>query len=377
MSVDRVLLCSDYLPPNDGGVEQVVEILARRLNAAGIETGVFTLAGDETPALADHDSISLFRANTIDLTGTIGLQSTVSPQALFGFGNVLETFDPDLVHVHNRFFFTSYACGVVHASRADVPIVTSLHLGDIGEIDGVGGMVAELFEQTAGRLLLRASDHVVTVSEAVATQARKLNQNVPVSVVRNAVELAEFPHSPPDGKEVVFVGRLVRNNGPRDLVAAVPHVLEEHPDAHFHIVGTGPLEDELTKEADDLGVSESVSFHGFVDDITDAYDTADVFCRPSYSEGLPLTVLESMASGVPPVVSEIAGVPEVVSHEETGMLVTPGDIDELVRSLIWTLDDTERLTQLGEQAREYAEANLSWDQRVHKVLSVYQQTVDS
>lgn len=378
MSRPRVLLCSDYLPPSDGGVEQVVQTLAECLDDRGVDVAVFSLSSGDRPTLADHDSIELYEADTVDLTGTIGLQSTVSVEALLTFRTVLSEFDPDVVHVHNRFFFTSYVAGLLYGTRCDAPVVTTLHLGNVEEIDGAGGYAARLFERSLGRLLLRQSDHVVAVSEAVADHGESLG--VPagkLTVVRNAVAVPDFPHSPPDGKDVVFIGRLVQNNGPVEFLRASRTVFDAHPDARFHFVGTGPLEDELKATASELGVDESVTFHGFVDDIRDAYELADVFCRPSYSEGLPLTVLEAMASGVPPVVSEIAGVPEVVDDRETGVLLPPGDVGAISEGLCWLLDDEARVEELSETAREYAEAELSWERRVRQVLSVYDSVLEA
>jgi glycosyltransferase involved in cell wall biosynthesis len=211
----------------------------------------------------------------------------------------------------------------------------------------------------------------------VAEQARALG--VPderLSVVRNAVEVGEFEMHPPTGRDVVFVGRLVRNNGPREFLQAAARVVDDHPDAHVHVVGTGPLAEPLVERAAELGIADAVTFHGFVDDIRTAYELADVFCRPSYSEGLPLTVLESMASGVPPVVSDIAGVPEVVDDGETGLLLPVGDTDALVDSLSACLADPDRLATMGRNARDYAERELSWADRVRKVISVYESTLD-
>lgn len=377
LSVDvtahRVLLCADYVPPSDGGVEHVVETLARRLDAMGHEVGVFTLDSGTRPTLADHDSIELYQADTVDLTNVVGLQSSFSVDALVRFRSILREFEPDLLHVHNRFFFTSYVAGLIYGSRSDLPVVTTLHLGDVGEIGGLGGFAAGVFERTFGRALLARSDQVIAVSESVAEQARTLGvTDDRLTVARNAVEVDEFPYSPPDDDpDVVFVGRLVRNNGPLDFVEAVVPLVDRFPDSRYHVVGTGPLGGAVDDAIADHGLDDVFTRHGFVDDIRSVYDLADVFCRPSYSEGLPLTLLEAMASGVPPVVSEVAGVPEVVTDRETGLLVQPGDVQGVTESLAWLLEEPARMDELSRNARAYAEAELSWDARVEKVLSVY------
>jgi glycosyltransferase involved in cell wall biosynthesis len=147
--------------------------------------------------------------------------------------------------------------------------------------------------------------------------------------------------------------------------------LDSHPDAEVHLVGSGPLGEDVQKSIQSSGLSDSVTTHDYVDDISQMYDLASVFCRPSYSEGLPLTMLEAMASGVPPVVTGIAGVPEVVTDHETGVLLEPGNPDEVAQAVIELFDNPELRTRLSENAREYITENLTWEQRTQRVSSLY------
>jgi glycosyltransferase involved in cell wall biosynthesis len=118
-----------------------------------------------------------------------------------------------------------------------------------------------------------------------------------------------------------------------------------------------------------------VTVYDYVEDISEMYDIASVFCRPSYSEGLPLTMLEAMASGVPPVVTAIAGVPEVVTDRETGILLEPGKPDDVEEAITELFDDVEFQQQLSQNAREYVVENLTWEQRTEKVMKVYNKIV--
>jgi len=90
------------------------------------------------------------------------------------------------------------------------------------------------------------------------------------------------------------------------------------------------------------------------------YNRASVFCRPSYSEGLPLTMLEAMASGVPPVVTAIAGVPEVVTDPRNGVLLEPGRSDKIKAAIVELFDDETLRAELARNAREYVVNNLTW-----------------
>ncbi len=368
----RVLVTSDYVPPSDGGVEQVVQKLALHLTAAGYEVGVFTLDdGDRTFELRENPDVSVYTASAVDLTDAIGLQSMLSASALREFGRVVEEFRPDVVHAHNRFFFTSaLAAGYSRYADSEFDLVTTVHLGEIDMISGVGGVAARAFEQTVGRFIVSQSDRVVCVSRAAAEAVRPLGATS-TTVIRNSVDTDEFSPARTDEKSLLYIGRFVRNNGILDLLAALPEVVDAHPDATVHLVGSGPLEDAIRERIRATGLSDSVTVYGYVEDISERYDRASVFCRPSYSEGLPLTMLEAMASGVPPVVTAIAGVPEVVTDGETGVLLEPGDPDGISRAINELFRDPELRHRLGRNAHAYVTQNLTWEQRTERVMTVY------
>jgi len=120
------------------------------------------------------------------------------------------------------------------------------------------------------------------------------------------------------------------------------------------------LGEEVQKRIQSSGLSDSVTIYDYVDDISEMYDHASVFCRPSLLRGTTLTMLEAMASGVPPVVTAIAGVPEVVTDHETGILLEPGNPDEVAQAVIELFDDAGLRARLATNAREYITENLTW-----------------
>lgn len=368
-----VLLCTDYLPPSDGGVEHVVDQLARRLSKHDYAVGVFTLSDSNTPADLDgHSDITVMSAQRIDLTDYIGLQSAISPAAISEFKRVLDANDPEVVHVHNRFFFSSFL-GLLYAPFYDYALVTSLHLGALDHLDGAGGLAANLFQSTLSRGLVIRSDAVICVSDAVATVAKDLGADPSrIHVVRNAVDFERFDVAQGTfDKTLLYIGRLVKNNGPQDLLQAVPRIVDSHPEAAIHVVGSGTLQETLEEDIAALGIEDAVTMHGFVDDIIEMYAMADVFCRPSYSEGLPLTLLESMATYTVPVVTPVAGAEEIVADDRTGSFVDIGAPNTVARVVNSLFDDPDRAARMAQAGREYVEANHSWTQRTRKVMRIY------
>jgi glycosyltransferase involved in cell wall biosynthesis len=216
---------------------------------------------------------------------------------------------------------------------------------------------------------------VICVSAAAELIAQSLGAKR-TAVVRNAVDINEFSPKSTDGKSLLYIGRFVHNNGIQDLLTALPGILDEHPDTKVHLVGSGPLDREVRERIQSAGLSDSVTVYDYVEDITEMYNIASVFCRPSYTEGLPLTMLEAMASGVPPVITGIAGVPEVVTDHKNGVLLEPGAPDEIEQKIIRLFNDPSFQERLSRNAREYIVENLTWEQRTAKVAEVYDSLSD-
>src|ERR1019366_4541784 len=119
------------------------------------------------------------------------------------------------------------------------------------------------------------------------------------------------------------------------LVRAIGALVADGTDVRLTIVGAGPLATELHGSAERAGVAERVSFAGAIgqDDMAAYYARSDVFCLPSFAEGLPVVLMEAMATGRPVVATRIMGVPELVEEGVSGFLVAPGNVDELVGGL--------------------------------------------
>jgi glycosyltransferase involved in cell wall biosynthesis len=144
---------------------------------------------------------------------------------------------------------------------------------------------------------------------------------------------------------VLFVARLVARKRASNLLAAVGRLVAEGQDLRCVLVGDGPERPALERQAGELGIAERVTFTGWLGLLTprmlDAYDQADVFCLPSFAEGLPLVIIEAMGRGVAVVATAVSGTPEAVKHEKTGLLVPRDDLEALVGALRRMLTDKD------------------------------------
>lgn len=190
-------------------------------------------------------------------------------------------------------------------------------------------------------------------------------------VIPNAVDVAGAPRSRPVERErplILAVGRL---KAPKDFSTLIRALSDLPPDSfEALIVGDGPDRPGLEEEIQALELSGRVRLAGERHDVPQLLAAADVFVLPSASEGLPVSVLEAMAAGLPVVASRVGGVPEQVSDGETGLLVEPGNPKELAAALHRLTADPSLRRRLGAAGHARAEQAFDLDpfRRAHVAL---------
>jgi glycosyltransferase involved in cell wall biosynthesis len=199
-----------------------------------------------------------------------------------------------------------------------------------------------------------------------------------VEVVYNAVDTERAAvEAPPGLREqlggsatrplVLTPARLNPQKGHRVLLEAIAGV----PDALFLLAGDGPERAPLEAQAERLGVADRVRFLGRREDVPQLLAACDVFALPSLYEGSSLAVLEAMAAGIPIVSSAIGGTEELIDDGRSGLLVEPGDAEELAAALRRVLGDEELRRSLAARARERVEAGLTREQMANRIAAVY------
>jgi glycosyltransferase involved in cell wall biosynthesis len=378
----KILMLSDYFPPHiGGGVEKAVYELSRRLAGKGIEVVVVTLNTEGAEGFEVIEGIRVYRCMTLNLTGAIGAQLSISPSVPFRIVDVCRSEKPDIVHANNRFFFTTL-CATALKRLINRPLVTTFHLGPVSFERGSLNAATRAYEGTACKLIVGLSDKIIAVSKAVRDQALLLGAEPgTVAVIPNGVDLCEFKpggEGPLMGpKRIACVGRLVPNKGTQFLVEAAPLILASHPDVEFVIVGEGPLKEHLVHMAERLGVRHAFQFRGTVHSVADVLRGCYLLVRPSLTEGMPLTVLEAMACGLPVVASRVSGTPEVVLDGETGLLVEAGNVGQLAQAIKRLLGDESYAMKIGQNALRLVKAHYSWDNTAELTRKVYEDVLSS
>jgi colanic acid/amylovoran biosynthesis glycosyltransferase len=189
-----------------------------------------------------------------------------------------------------------------------------------------------------------------------------------LAVIHCGVDVAAFSpperEGPADGRlSVLSVGRLVAVKGQGVLIEAIATLVRDGANVTLTLVGDGPRRPALENLARRLGVADRVRFTGRVgqDDIGAHYAAADVFCLSSFAEGVPVVLMEAMASGIPVVATRINGIPELIEDGESGVLIAPGRADLLAAALRDMLEDGSRRAGLAAAGRERVAADFEVD----------------
>jgi glycosyltransferase involved in cell wall biosynthesis len=222
------------------------------------------------------------------------------------------------------------------------------------------------------RWSLRAPRHVVTVCESFAADlAAKGVDRRRITVRHNSIK--PFPPNAPGEAEamrktvparaaiLLAVGRLSREKGHVDLIRALGLLRRRWPEDEFHLLlaGEGPERSRIEAARAEEGLEDRVTLTGLQRDVGPYYAIADMVVMPSHSEGSPNALLEAMIAGAPVVATRAGGIPEIVAHEETAILVESRDPEGLAAAIHRLLHDPEKRRRLGEKARAVARTEYS------------------
>jgi glycosyltransferase involved in cell wall biosynthesis/O-antigen ligase len=220
------------------------------------------------------------------------------------------------------------------------------------------------FTDAEGRkLALKAirADAVIAISEYAAEQLRKITAPAtpaPIEIVKCGIDVEAYSPTerepPSEQLRVLNVAQLAPRKGQRILLDAIRMLRRDGIAATLTIVGEGPEREDLEDSITTYGLDDAVVMKGAMSptDVQALYERADVFCLPSYAEGVPIVLMEAMASGVPSIGTRVAGVPELIEDGVSGLLVEPGSPEQLAEALRRIHEDSDLADRLAEAGRQ-------------------------
>ncbi|MEC0126192.1 glycosyltransferase family 4 protein [Paenibacillus pabuli] len=404
----RVLIVTYWELTQMGGIWTYVKHLADRLMALGVEVDIMGTNGAKNEVYIRNLNRSFSKDKVWPM-----LQAKLNPTDLPHF-----TADPLVAYYElNRYAFEMGAAylgvdhyDVIHAQdpvaavaikrilNRNTPLVTSYH----------GALARETFydaqnsnaqltlpaylQSKRGRYFLSLEERSAEQSELILVSSNWIKStltelHVPelkFRLIPYAVDLpsyraqaaARFRQRKPAGKKVIaFTGRLEYIKGVHVLIKAISSLKKIRSDWVCWIAGEGNLRDELYAQAMKEGVDSDIVFWGKLDNIPSFLRRADIYVQPSLQDTQPFSVTEAQLAGLPVIVSDTAGMPEMVQPEHTGWVVPPQDAESLSTLLNALLQDDATRTKVGAAAKAWAEQHRSLEEMGLRTLHVYQEAI--
>ena len=302
-------------------------------------------------------------------------------QALWQLIRLFRQERPALVHTHTS---KAGVLGRVAAWFARVPVIVHTPHGHVF-YGHFGPFRSWLFLQIE-RVLSAITDRLIALTEAERQEHldRYVGKADRFAVVPSGIDRERFGRAriqgkrqpdwfgcPLDATVVGSVGWLTDIKGHEYLIEAIAELKQGFPSLHLVVIGSGDRHDALLQQAELVGLHDAVHLLGHRDDVEACLAGMDLFVLPSLNEGMGRALIEAMAAGLPVIASHVGGIPAVISHERTGLLVPPGDAGALADALRRLLDRPEWATQLGVAASRSVDSRYGSVSMVHAIESIF------
>jgi glycosyltransferase involved in cell wall biosynthesis len=337
-----------------GGMEKLLVEFARHADRSRFDLQFVSLAGRGVAA----DEIERLGWPITDLQTVPGLH----PKLFLRLARLFRSLKADVVHTHSTrpLIYCGPAACIARVGR----VIHTRH----GQRYGAGRK-----ETAAFRAASYTTNWVVCVSHDSArlTAAEGVSSRR-IKTVWNGIDIDRFRLTEPKQRgPAIAVGRLSPEKDFATLVRAAAIVARSDPSFHLEIAGGGPCAEELKRLIHDIKVGESVQLVGQVTDIPALLKRASIFALSSLTEGVSLTILEAMATGLPVAATNVGGNPEVVTDGVTGLLVPPGDPVAMAEALLQLWQNPKLRVLMGKAGRERVETNFNAREMVRAYEGLY------
>ena len=323
-----------------GGAETMCENLTYALKKMGHEVTVVSLYQERTPIAQRMEASGV---NVLYLDKKLGLDVSMVGK----LAKIMKQEKPDVVHTHLDVI--KYAVAAAKLSGVKKCVHTVHNVAD----KEAEGRLQKMINGTYFRLGWSVPVALSPMVQKTIVDFYNLEE-AKVPMVYNGVDLSRcVPKGDysANGFTLVHIGRFNEQKNHDGLLRAFQLVVEQHPDCRLNLLGDGELREKTEALAKELGISEKVHFLGSQSNVYPYLNEADVFLLPSRYEGMPMTIIEAMGTGLPVVAANVGGVPDMIEHGVSGMLTTsePESVAAAVKAL---LEDQSLREKLGTNAKK-------------------------
>jgi teichuronic acid biosynthesis glycosyltransferase TuaC len=284
---------------------------------------------------------------------------------------VLEDTGREDTLVHSHALLPDGLAGGMAARKFGLKSLCTLHGSDINIYPHYSNLIYR-----DSKLGMAFTDSLIAVSGLVKKRALEILPDARVDVITNGVNTETFKtrgNKKTSERRIIFVGRLTEDKGVKELLKAFAHIYRKHPDTRLVLIGEPVLREWISGFIRENALEKAVEMTGGVphETLPEHYGKGHLFVLPSYSEGMPVSMLEAMAMGLPVVISAVGGVPEIIRHGENGLLVKPRSVDDIVEKVSLLLENPDLARKIKETALSEVRSKYTWDASANMLVAKY------
>ncbi|MBT7903304.1 glycosyltransferase family 4 protein [Candidatus Woesearchaeota archaeon] len=364
----KILIFTTHFYPYLGGLEKYVLELSKRLIKKGISVDIITFNDKKIKEFENYEGINIYRLPCWNVLGEVYSIPRLNKKTRTLLKKLSEQ-NYDFVNTHTRFFTSSWL-GMCFAKKYEIKLIHAEHGNTfVQHPNKLIEIFARVYDQTIGRKIFKNAWKVIGVSKPCIDFAIKLGANrKKTTIVHNSIDITKFKSHRKINKEIkkiVFVGRLIKAKGLTELISSVKKLNVE-----LHIVGDGPSKKELKKLS--LMLDVKTTFYGFQEEtnVKKILAKMDLFVNPSYSEGLPTSVLEAGAMGLPVIATDVGGTNEIILDSTMGWLIKPKNIKQLRNKIKQAIDNLDVTVRKGKKLQKHIIANFNWNKTTETFIEL-------
>ena len=360
----RILVCAGHFYPYIGGYEKyILELYKRLVNKYDID--ILTYDNQNNPQYEKVFGLNVYRLSSWDLLGNT---YPIPKPNIKNLKLLFKIYKKKYNFINTQtWFFSINLIGYLFSKFKKIKLIHTEHgTSHVILNNKLFSLLNEIYDHTLGSLIIKSAWKNVGISKASCEFSKHLGAKS-TYLVPNGIDISIFKKKKTnlkiklkiskEYKIITFIGRLIYAKGVQDLISVFPKIKEKYPKIKLLIIGDGNYKMELEKISND----KDIIFLGQRKDIIDILNITDIFINPSYSEGLPTSVLEAGAIGLPVIATDVGGTKEIITNQKTGLLIKKKNLKEIKETIIFMLDHPQKMDDYKDNLNKLIKNKFDWE----------------
>ena len=376
----KIIVFSPFYPPHTGGLESHAAEFNEYLSPFVDKIIVFTpkLPKNAPERKTVEKNIEIIRFPAFEIIPNYPIPKFWKSTFWKLYSSLFKE-RPSLVISRTRFFLTSLLA-LFFAKKIKIKHIHIEHGSDFVKLNNhFFSFLAEIYDYTLGKLVLNCSDQNIANSKASAKFCKKLAPKKSCEVIYRGIRIEEIKKFKPNHKLkrkyanriiITFLGRLIDGKGVQDLIKALKNIEKNYV---LFAIGDGSFKKPLKKLINEYEMSNKVIFFGQKNarEAIRILKISDIFVNPSYTEGLPTSVIEAALCEKAIIATNVGGTPEIIKDKNGIILIKPKDVNSLRENLLDLMGNKNKRLKMGELAYQDVRKRFSWKNSIKKYLQIF------